>query len=392
MKRTILLQELRMIRFEEAYVGWAEKRFTQEEASRLLGVSDRTFRRYLCGYEKEGLDALIDKRISQVSHRRAAVDEVIALTTLYKTRYFGWNVKHFFSFYKRAHSGKRGYTWVKNTLQKEALVSKSSMRGVHRKKRERTPIEGMMLHQDGSDHEWVPEERWDLIVTMDDATSEHYSMFFVEEEGTASSFQGVKETIEKKGLFCSIYTDRGSHYWLTPEAGGPVDKYNLTQFGRAMKHLGIEMIPAYSPEARGRSERVFRTHQERLPKELALLGITTMNEANKYIKNIYMAAFNAEFVVPATSEGSAFVPWLHGYLDDVLCEQYQRTVGKNNCISFEGLTLQIPKNQYRCHYNKVKVRVHRYVDGQMAIYHGPRKLAEYDNKGKLKGLLNNKVA
>ncbi len=381
MKRTELLQEIRKMRFEEVYQGWTQKRFTQEEAALLLGVCDRTFRRYLCRYEKDGLDALMDKRISQVSHRRAAVDEVIALTTLYQGRYCGWNVKHFFRFYQTKHSGTRSYTWVKTALQNEGLVRKSAKHGAHRKKRERAPMEGMMLHQDGSDHEWIPNERWDLIVTMDDATSEHYSMFFTEEESTASSFQGVKETIEKKGLFCSFYTDRGSHYWLTPEADGPVDKHQLTQFGRAMRHLGIEMIPAYSPEARGRSERMFRTHQERLPKELALQGITTMDAANAYLENIYMPAFNAEFKVAATVEGSAFVPWIDGNIDDVLCEKHERTVGKNNCVSFEGLTLQIPKDQYRCHYVKAKVRIHRYVNGQLAVFHGPRKLASYDAKG-----------
>jgi transposase len=375
------------MRFEDAYIGWTENRFTQEEAARLLGVSDRTFRRYLAKYEKEGLDGLVDKRLEQISHRRAPVDEVMKITTLYKTRYIGWNVKHFFSFYKHKHEGKRSYTWVKKTLQQEGLVIKASMRGVHRKKRERAAIEGMMLHQDGSTHAWVPEEKWDLIVTMDDATSEHYSMFFVEEEGTVSSFQGVKETIEKKGLFCSLYTDRGTHYWTTPEVGGKVDKNNLTQFGRAMRHLGIEMIPAYSPEARGRSERTFQTHQERLPKELAMLGITTMEEANNYLKTTYMPAYNKEFKVSAAAEGSAFVPSLNLSLDDVLCEQYDRTVNKNNCVSFESLTLQIPKDNYRCHYNKAKVRVHRYVNGHLAIFHGPRKLAEYDNKGKIKDLV-----
>jgi transposase len=380
------------MRFEEAYQGWTESHFTQEEAARLLGVSDRTFRRYLLRYEEQGLAGLIDKRLEQLSHRRAPVDEVISLTTLYITRYRGWNVKHFFSFYKKKHSGTRSYTWVKNMLQKEGVIKKSTREGVHRKKRERALLPGMMLHQDGSDHEWVPGIRWDLIVTMDDATSEHYSMFFVEEEGTASSFQGVKETIEKKGLFCSIYTDRGSHYWITPEAGGKVDKNNLTQFGRAMRQLGIEMIAAYSPEARGRSERAFRTHQERLPKELAMLGITTLAEANRYLAEVYMNAFNNEFAVPAAIEGSAFVSCLPGSIENILCEHYERIVGKNNCVSFEGLTLQIPKDNYRCHYNKVKVRIHRYVTGQLAIFHGPRKLAEYDSKGEIKVLLNEEAA
>jgi len=380
------------MRFEEAYEGWTEKCFTQEEAARLLAVSDRTFRRYLAKYKEQGIEGLIDKRIEQISHRRAPVDEVLSLTTLYKTRYSGWNVKHFFSFYKKQHSGKRGYTWVKKTLQHEGLVAKSSKKGTHRKKRERAALAGMMLHQDGSDHHWVAGERWDLIVTMDDATSTHYSMFFVEEEGTASSFQGVKEVIENHGLFCSLYTDRGHHYWHTPEVGSPVDKLQLTQFGRAMRQLGIEMIPAYSPEARGRSERAFRTHQERLPKELAIYGITTMTEANEYLKKIYMPAFNAEFSVPAASEGSAFVPWINGAVDEILCEQYERTVRKDNCVSFEGLILQIPKDNNRCHYNKVKVRVHRYMTGQLAIFHGPRKLADYDSKGHIKDLLNKKQA
>jgi hypothetical protein len=372
------------MRFEEAYEGWTQNRFTQEEAALLLGVADRTFRRYLVKYKESGIEGLIDMRLDQISHKRAPVDEVMALTTLYRGRYYGWNVKHFFSFYKKSHAGSRSYTWVKTTLQKEGLVAKSKKRGVHRKKRERAPIEGMMLHQDGSEHEWVPNVRWDLIVTMDDATSEHYSMFFVEEEGTSSSFRGVKETIEKKGLFCSIYTDRGSHYWTTPEVGGRVDKNNLTQFGRALKHLGIEMIAAYSPEARGRSERAFRTHQGRLPRELAMHNITTMNEANKYLAEIYMPSYNTEFTVLPAEKGSAFVPLISGPLDDVLCEHYTRIVGKDNCVSFEGFKLQIPKDQYRCHYNKVKVRIHRYVTGQLAIFHGPRKLAEYDSKGDIK--------
>jgi len=165
-----------------------------------------------------------------------------------------------------------------------------------------------MLHQDGSTHQWVPGVLWDLILTMDDATNEHYSLFFVEEEGTLSSFQGVREVIEKRGLFSSLYTDRGSHYWFTPESGGKVDKGNLTQFGRAMKRLGIQMIPAYSPEARGRCERMFGTHQERLPKELALAGIRDMEAANRYIKNVYLPAFNEEFMQPAMEEGSALFP------------------------------------------------------------------------------------
>jgi hypothetical protein len=242
----------------------------------------------------------------------------------------------------------------------------------------------MMLHQDGSRHGWVPGKMWDLIVTMDDATNEHYAMFFVEEEGTASSLRGVRDVIVQKGLFSSLYTDRGSHYWLTPEEGGKVSKTQLTQFGRAMKQLGIQMIAAYSPQARGRSERAFQTHQDRLVKELALHGIVTMDEANRYLAQVYLPAFNAEFKKAALEDGSAFVPWIGGSIDDILCEHFERTVNADNCVSFERMTLQIPANRYRCHYVRVKVQVHRYLDGSLVIFHGPRKLADYDSRGHLK--------
>ena len=234
MRQTEALQEVRKMRFEEIYGSWTERRLTQEEAARVLGVSSRTFRRYINRYEERGIEGLTDLRLSQISHRRAPVDEVIALKDLYKSRYRGWNVKHFYSWYKR-DGGKRSYTWVKKTLQSGGIVSKSKKKGEHRKRREASPLPGMMIHQDGSRHEWVEGRKWDLIITMDDATNEHYSMFFVEEEGTMSSFKGVKEVILKKGLFSSLYTDRGSHYWHTPEAGGKVDKGNPTQFGRAME-------------------------------------------------------------------------------------------------------------------------------------------------------------
>jgi transposase len=365
----------------EAFDGWHDHRLTQQEAARLLGVHERTFRRYINRYEEEGLAGLADKRMSQVSHRRAPVDEVVRLEAVYRERYDGWNVKHFFRFYQTRHGGERSYTWVKNQLQAAGLVSKAAAKGKHRRRREPAALPGMMIHQDGSRHLWVPGVYWDLIVTMDDATNAHYSMFFVAEEGTASSFQGVRDTLLAQGLFCSLYTDRGSHYWHTPSAGGKVDKSNPTQFGRAMAHLGIEMIPAYSPEARGRSERAFGTHQDRLVKELAAAGITTMAAANRYLRQVYLPAFNEEFARPAREPGTAFVPLMGVALEEVLCEHFERTVGRDNCVSFERLKLQIPQDRHRMHYVKTKVRVHRYPDQSLAIFHGPRKLAQYDADG-----------
>lgn len=368
------------MRFEGVYEDYKKGSLTQEEAALILGVCDRTFRRYRVKYDESGLDALLDKRLTQASHRCAPVDEVMQLTEHYKSRYSGWNARHFHTWYCK-DGGTRSYTWVKSRLQEAGLIERGKKRGAHRKRRERSPLTGMMIHQDGSTHEWVANQKWDLIVTMDDATNAHYSMFFVKEEGTASSFRGVHEVVEKHGLFSSFYSDRGSHYWYTPEAGGKVDKHNLTQFGQAMKRLGIEMIAAYSPQARGRSERMFRTHQERLPKELALAGITDMETANRYLKEVYMPSFNAEFTQPAAMEGSAFVPWIGGEIEDFLCERYERVVGYDNCVNFNNMKLQIPADQHRCHYVKAKITVLHYPDGKLAILHGPRKIASYDETG-----------
>jgi transposase len=391
MKPTELLQEIRIMQFEQAYSIWSEGRLTQDDAARMLGVCSRSFRRYIDRYEESGIEGLLDKRLTQQSSRKAPVDEVIALTEQYQSKYRSWNVNHFYSWYKR-DGGRRSYTWVKNKLQEKGLVSKKPKKGKHRKRRDPSPLTGMMIHQDGSTHQWVPSKMWDLIVTMDDATNEHYSMFFVSEEGTDSSFQGITEVIEKKGLFSSFYTDRGSHYWFTSEAGGKVSKTQLTQVGRAMKQLGIEMIAAYSPEARGRSERAFKTHQERLPKELAIKGITNMAAANRYLTQEYLPAFNDEFMKPVTEQGTAFVPWVGSSLKDILCEHHVRTVSSDNCISFEGKNLQIPADKYRCNYVRVKTRVHRYTDGSLSIFHGPRRLADYDSKGSLKKLKKEEAA
>jgi transposase len=368
------------MRFVEAYTGWQAGRLRQEEAARLLGVCERSFRRYIDRYEEDGLQGLIDRRLGQISHRRAPVDEVMALTTGYRARHGGWSAKHYYAWYRRA-GGRRSYTWVKRQLQKAQLVMKAPKRGAHRKRRERAPLPGMLLHQDGSRHEWVPDQKWDLIVTMDDATNEHYAMAFVEEEGTRSSFQGIEAVIRERGLFSALYTDRGSHYWLTPEAGGKVDRRSPTQFGRAMQQLGIEMIAAYSPQARGRSERAFHTHQARLVRELALAGITEMAAANAYLHRHYRPAFNLEFMQPAHEVGSAFVPCAGTDLQEILCEHFERVVGHDNCVTFLNLKLQIPQHRHRCHFVKAKVRVRRYIDDTLAIFHGPRCLARYSAQG-----------
>ena len=381
MGRARVLQEIRTMRFEEVYDRWSEHRLTQQEAADLLGVCERQFRRQCRRYEGEGIDGLIDLRLGQVSSKRAPVDEVMRLVEQYRSRYVGWTVKHFYSKY-REHKGQRSYNFVRLALQREGVVTKAKRRGAHRRRGERKPLIGMMLHQDGSRHEWLAGQQHDLIVTLDDATGAIYSAFLVAEEDTMSSFFGVAEVIARYGLFNSLYTDRGSHYWHTAKAGGKVDRINLTQFGRAMTQLGIEMIPAYSPEARGRSERAFGTLQDRLPKELLDAGITEVAVANRFLKRRFVPAYNREFMVAAAETGSAFVPWIGGSLKDILCLQEERVVRPDNCVAYQNQLLQIPADRHRCHYVKAKVRVHEYPNHQLAIFHGPRCLAHYDAKGK----------
>ena len=377
------------MRFQEVYEGWRERRLSQAEAAEILGVCERSFRRYTARYENsEGdLHSLADRRLSQVSKRKAATGEITALIALYQSRFVGWNVKHFCSHYQRQQESlgqpPRSYTWVKSVLQGASLVPKAPGRGRHHKKRDPKPLVGMMIHQDASTHAWVPGVHWDLVVTMDDATSEHLSMFFCEQEGSASSFHGIGQTISRYGLFCSFYTDRGAHYFSTPVAGGKVDKSHLTQVGRACKQLGIEHIAAYSPQARGRSERAFRTHQDRLIKELALRAITTMQEANAYLEQTYRAQHNAEFARAPAGTGCAFVPYVaQAHLGDILCEQHERVVGNDNTVRFEGLVLQIPEQEIRYSYSRTTVRVHRYVDATLSVWHGPRLLARFDAQGR----------
>ena len=379
-----LQQEFKLMQFDRVYTAWTESKLSQEDAARLLGVSSRTFRRHINRYEDDGLEGLRDRRVSRESHRLAPVDEQMALVDTYRRSHEGWNVRHFHAWYRREYGGRRSYNWVLRTLQRYDAVTPAPSRGKHRMHREPRPMPGMMLHQDASTHQWVPGVYWDLVVTMDDATNLHTSMFFCEQEGTMSSFRGIRETIEAHGLFCELYTDRGSHYWTTVGAGEKVDKVNLTQFGRAMRQLGVQMIPAYSPEARGRSERMFGTHQGRLPQELALAGITDMEEANEYIRTTYLPNHNAEFTRPAREDGSTFVPYANpGSLDDILCQLYEYKVERDNCVKFGKLRLQIPADRHRHHYVKMTVQVRRHMDGMLSINHGHRLLARYHPDGTL---------
>ena len=386
MKRAAWLQETRDMRFLQTYEEWETGRLTQSEAAQILGICERTFRRQLVKYEADGMDALLDKRLNQPSRRKASPDEGIKLAQMYRASFANYNVRHFHQIYqdRGGLDGRtRSYSWVKSVLQGQQLVKVAKARGKYRIKRERKPLPGMMIHQDASTHRWVAGAVWDLVVTMDDATNEHLDMRFCAQEGTASSMAGIKAVLRSKGIPSSFYSDRGAHYWSTPTAGGKVDKVNLTQFGKAMQRLGIEMIAAYSPQARGRSERAFKTHQGRLPQELASAGITTMQGANAYLKDVYMPSFNKHFTVAASQDGTAYVP-LRGFdANEMLSERHERVVSNDNCVSYTKLKLQIPADRHRHHYVRAKVQVRIDCEGQISLYHGPRLLAQYDDQGEL---------
>jgi hypothetical protein len=345
-------------------------------------MSERQFRRYRGRYEEDGLEGLCDRRLGKPSAKRVPSEAALLMKELYEGPYRGWNVKHFHEHLVRDHGFRWGYTFVKTQLQTAGLVTHAARRGAHRRKRERKPLEGMMLHQDGSRAEWLcGQAGLDLIVTMDDATSTIYSAFLVEEEGTASTFRGCLEVFAAHGLPSSLYTDRGSHYFYTPKAGGKVAKEVPTQVGRALKHLGIEHIPAYSPEARGRSERMFGTLQDRLPKELAQAGITKIEAANRFIREVYLPRHNTRFARPPACEGTAFVTVDPALLAETLCIEEERIVARDNTVVFGNRRLQLPQSPARAHYVKATVKVRQYPNGTLAVFHGPRCIARYTDKG-----------
>lgn len=386
MGRAELLQGIREMRFESLLDRHERGELSQIEAAEMLGISERTLRRWRNRLRDEGPLGLRDRRIGKPSSRKAAVEEIQRMLGLYEERYSGFTVKHFHEQLVKRHNYKLGYTVTRLSLQGAGLVKPAPKRSAHRKKRPRRPMVGMMLHQDASRYAWLPgdAQQYDLVVTLDDATSAIYSAFVVEEEGTASSFRGLAEVIQRHGLFCELYTDRGSHYFHTPKAGGKVSKRALTQVGRALAQLGIRHIAAYSPEARGRSERAFRTLQDRLPKEMTLAGITTVAAANRWIAEQYLPAHNAAFAIAPAEAGSAFVPDRTGQAGEALCIQEERRVGNDNTVRWRNLSLQIPASPLRPHFVRATVRVHEYPDGRLAIFHGPHRLADYDVDGNIR--------
>jgi transposase len=389
MDRARIHEGIRRMRFEALLERQEEGALSQAEAAEMLGMCERSFRRWRDRLRDEGEAGLADRRLGKPSSRRAAGEEISRMLGLYRERYADFTVKHFHEQLVKRHGYKLGYTVTKVHLQRAGLVVRARKRSAHRKKRPRRPMLGMLLHQDASRHAWLPgtDQQHDLVVTLDDATSAIYSAFLVEEEGTASSFRGLREVVARHGLFCALYTDRGSHYFHTPKAGEKVSKNQLTQVGRALKQLGVEHIAAYSPQARGRSERAFRTLQDRLPKELKLAGISSVAAANRWLTEIYIPTYNAAFAVAAEQDGSAFLEDRSAAWAEILCVQEERIVGNDNTVKWNRLCLQLPPSRLRPHFVKATVCVHQYPDGTIAVFLGPHRLADYDAAGNLVTIL-----
>lgn len=368
----------RAMKVQEVILRAISKQIRWFEAAKILGLSGRQLRRLYYRYRTYGYDGLYDRRKGRPSPRRVPLAVAEKIFALYRDKYFDFSVRHFHEKLWSEHGILVSYSWVKLALQGAGLVAKERQRGVHRRKRERRPMVGMMLHIDGSRHEWLGEGQWhDLIVVLDDATSEIYYAQLVEEESTATVMAALREVVEERGVFCSLYSDRASHFWLTPKSGERVDRQRMTQVGRALRDLGIEMIPAYSPQARGRSERNFGTWQRRLPQELRVRGMTTMEEANRFLRESYSGEMSRKFGVAAAQAESAFVPVSGKDLERIFSLQHERVVNGDNTVSFAKRVLQIARVGWRGTLAGLRVVVSEHLDGSLSVYYGPHQVGRF---------------
>jgi transposase len=354
-------------------------------AAEILGMSPRTLRRWRMGFEKHGYDGLIDHRHQVPSIKRVPVEQVERVLKLYRETYRGWNVRHFHQTIGRECGVTLSYTFVKKLLQEAGLVRRKRARGRHRMRRDPRPCFGEMLLIDGSDHEWlslVPGERQSLISVIDDATSRTLYAQLWEEETTQGVLNALYDVVKTHGIPAALYSDRASWAFETPRAGGPVDKIRLTRVGSVLKRLGIEHIPSYSPQGRGRCERVHRTFQDRLIKELKLAGVQSLTQANDYIRGRYLPIHNESFARPAADPASAFVAVDGADLDGIFYEEEERQVGRDNTVVFQRARLQLRPQPGRRSCAGLQVSVRRHMDGGYSVWRGVQVLGRYDTDGR----------
>jgi transposase len=372
----------RMMKVQDVLLKAMAKKITWWAAAEILGVTDRTMRRWRERLEEGGYSGLADRRKGKPSAKRIPLATVEKVLDLYQERYYDLNIRHFHEKLGEDHGIRLSYTWVQKALQGAGLVAKRHKRGPHRRRRPRRPMPGMLLHIDGSKHRWLNDDCWyDLIVILDDATSEIYYAQLVQEESTRTVMAGLREVIGTQGLFCALYSDRGSHFFVTVKEGERVDKHRLTQVGRAMKELGVQMIAAYSPQARGRSERSFGTWQGRLPQELRLAGITTLEGANAFLRERYIGEFNRKFKVPAAEKGTAFRRTGRSDLNWIFTVQTERVVEKDNTVAIKDRWWQIDKTRFRNSLAGSTVTIHEHLDETVSIRYGPHVVGHFDCNG-----------
>ena len=378
----------RAMKVQEVIVRAIDGRLKWYQAAEILGISDRQMRRWKRRYEQRGYDGLFDRRRQQPSPKRVPLEVVREVLTLYRERYFDCNVLHFHEKLQTVHGMGLSYTWVKIALQTAGLVAKEARRGPHRTARPRRPLPGMLLHADASTHAWIPglEGTQDLIAVLDDATSVAYYARVVPQESTRTMLAALKAVLDGPGVFCALYTDRASHF-LTTRTGRsphrPQEATDPTQIQRALGQLGIELIPARSPQARGRMERLWETWQGRLPQELRLAGIRTVEAANAFLTSTWVPVHNRTWTVPAAGDGTAFVPYTGGQLERICALQHERVVGNDNCVQFGRRRLQIPQAAWRYSFARCRVKVYEHLDGTLSVGHGPHTLGHYDAQGRL---------
>jgi transposase len=373
-----------MMKLQDVLLKAMAKKISWIAAAEIVGVQPRTMRRWRARLEKDGYNGLRDRRKGKSSFRRVPLATCERVLELYRETYFDLNVKHFHEKLHAEHGIELSYTWVKQALQGAGLVARKRKRGTHRRRRPRRPLPGMLLHIDGSKHRWFQDHRYyDLIVILDDATSEIYYAQLVAEESTRTVMAALKEVIQRKGLFCALYSDRGSHFFVTPKEGERVDKTRLTQIGRALKELGLQMIPAYSPQARGRMERSYGTWQGRLPQELRLAGITHLEAANHFLRERYIGEFNGKFTVPSAEKGTAFRKCLRRDLEWVFSIQTERVVSKDNTVAIRDQWWQLEKCRWRYSLAGQTVTIHHHLNDAVSIRYGPHVVGHYsEGRGK----------
>jgi transposase len=368
----------RAMKVQEVILRAASGQLRWTQAAEILGISDRQMRRWRERCDAEGYDGLFDRRRHRPSPKRMPLATVERVLHLYRERYFDFNVRHFHEVLWQEHQILVSYSWVKTALQTAGLVARRRKRGPHRRRRERRPLPGMLLHLDASRHAWLPGPgQQDLVSVSDDATNEVYYAALVPEESTRTVLAALRAVVARQGVFCALYTDRASHFVHTPRAGAPQAE---TQVRRALRQLGITPIAAWSPQARGRKERLYGTLQGRWPAELRLRGLRTMEAANQWLATEGIAAFNRRFQVAPAQTGTAFVPTTAD-LERVFALQQERVVRPDNTVQVGRRVLQLSASPLRCHFVKCRVVVHEHLDGGYSVAYGPHVIGRFDAEG-----------